>query len=144
MGEYLQEFPPCPWWSLMVIKAVSLSLWGSVKIINEGLCLGCGNSGASFVGKMNWKRPTICSAPVQAIQPVLWAGPCLAIRIQSCAHKSSATCGLFSNVKFNVIKPGGWIVTGLHDCRFFFNITTLTMLVTNIYFLYKIVDWWEK
>jgi hypothetical protein len=37
----------------MVIKAVSLSLWRSVKIVNEELYLGCGNSGVSFVRKMN-------------------------------------------------------------------------------------------
>lgn len=71
MGEYLQEFPPCPWWSLMVIKAVSLSLWRSVKIINEGLYLGCGNSGASFGGEDELKETNYLLGPCAAIQSVV-------------------------------------------------------------------------
>lgn len=82
------------------------------------------------VGPLLWgrwiKRDQLFPRPYAAIQSVLQAGQCVAIWIQLCAHKGSATCSLFSDVKWNIIKLkmlNFYIFARLHLIFFFFYIT---------------------
>lgn len=77
MGEYLEELLACSWFPLLVIKAVSMSLWIYVKIVNQELYLGHKSCGV-FCGEDELKEThnfqVLCSHAAH------------------CVHKDGAMC----------------------------------------------------
>lgn len=91
-GEYLQEFPLCPWWSLMVIKAVSWSPWTSVKNYKWTAVLGMWRQWGLLCAAVELRDPPVsevlCSHSIYLV-----SGPCWAIWLRLCAREGSVPFG---------------------------------------------------